>query len=50
MIPTTIRMIPMMPAGFMKAPLNAAPAGDEINDQDDDGQDQQNVNEAPHRI
>jgi hypothetical protein len=34
----------------MKAPLNAAPAGDEINDQHNDGQDEQNVDEAAHRV
>jgi hypothetical protein len=35
---------------MIKRSLNPAPAGDEVDDQDDDGQDQQDVDEATHRV
>lgn len=46
MIPTTIRIIPKIPAGFTRnQPLERATAGDQIYDQDDDRDDEQKVNQ-----
>jgi len=48
-MPTTIRMMPIIPAGFMCS-LDPAPAGDQVDDQHDDGQYKQDVNESTERI
>src|SRR5436305_14971921 len=43
MMPIAIRTIPMIPAGFTFNEGLDAPAGDQINDQDDDGHHEQQV-------
>src|SRR5256714_11463230 len=51
MIPTAIRMVPTIPAGFMIAgALERPPPGDQIHDQDDDGDDEQQVNERAPEV
>src|SRR5437764_14254068 len=48
MMPTIIKMIPIMPAGFIG--LQSPPAADEVDDQNHDRDYEQNVNESAHRV
>jgi len=48
MMPTMIKIIPTMPAGFIG--LEGPPAADEVDDQDHDRDHEQNVNESAHGI
>src|ERR1043165_5630983 len=51
MIPTAIRMIPRIPAGFMmSAALERTPSRDQIHDQDDDRDDEQQMNERATEV
>src|SRR4051794_29839105 len=51
MTPTTIRMIPRIPAGFMKcAALERTAPRDQVHDQDDDRDDEQQVNERATEV
>jgi len=51
MMPATMRMMPIMPAGFMKSrPLYPASAGHEIDNQHHDREHEQDVNESTHRV
>src|SRR3954471_6223501 len=49
-IPATMRMMPRMPAGFISARSECAPALNQIDDQDDDGDHKQDVNETAERV
>src|ERR1041384_6402107 len=51
MIPTAIRMIPRIPAGFMlRAALEGTPSRDQIHDQNDDRDDEQQMNERATEV
>src|SRR5205085_4976741 len=51
MIPTAIRMIPRIPAGFMTTRrLERAPARDQIHNQDDDRDHQEQMNERATKM
>src|SRR5438270_11632872 len=51
MMPTTIRMIPIIPAGFMKPErLWRTASRNQINDQDDDGDNQDQVDERATKM
>ena len=50
MIPTTIRMIPTIPAGFTSAMLQRSPASDQLENENDQRNQEQDMNVSSENV